>query len=68
MWALCATERLEFGADYLMPKPFDPRAIVRVASAVAGAATASGVAGVALDLDEYPRQLTHRLGRAQMGH
>jgi len=37
-------ERLVFGREYLIPKPFDPRLLVRVASAVARAAMESGVA------------------------
>ena len=37
-------EQLTFGADYLIPKPFDPRLMGVVASAVAQAATESGVA------------------------
>src|SRR6056297_1234534 len=37
-------EKLTFGADYLIPKPFDPRLIGVVASAVAKAAMESGVA------------------------
>ncbi|MEO1688990.1 MAG: malic enzyme-like NAD(P)-binding protein, partial [Pseudomonadota bacterium] len=35
-------ERLVFGPDYLIPKPFDPRLLAAVASAVARAAMASG--------------------------
>ena len=35
---------LKFGADYLIPKPFDPRLIVMIAPAVAKAAMESGVA------------------------
>ncbi|MBN8463278.1 MAG: NADP-dependent malic enzyme [Dechloromonas sp.] len=35
---------LSFGPEYLIPKPFDPRLIVRIAPAVARAAIASGVA------------------------
>ena len=35
---------LSFGADYLIPTPFDPRLIVQVSSAVAKAAMESGVA------------------------
>ncbi|MSO94028.1 MAG: NADP-dependent malic enzyme [Rhodospirillales bacterium] len=38
------TDDLRFGPDYLIPKPFDPRLIVRVAPAVAKAAMDSGVA------------------------
>lgn len=37
-------ERLEFGPDYIIPKPLDPRLMVYVASAVARAAVDSGVA------------------------
>ena len=37
-------EQLTFGADYLIPKPFDPRLMGVVASAVAGAAIDTGVA------------------------
>ena len=38
------TSDLAFGPEYLIPKPFDPRLIVRIAPAVAEAAMASGVA------------------------
>ena len=37
-------ESLSFGAEYLIPRPFDPRLITRIAPAVAQAAMASGVA------------------------
>jgi malate dehydrogenase (oxaloacetate-decarboxylating)(NADP+) len=37
-------ENLSFGADHLIPKPFDPRLITRIAPAVAKAAMDSGVA------------------------
>ena len=37
-------ERLEFGRDYLIPKPFDPRLRCAVSAAVARAAMDSGVA------------------------
>ncbi|HTY99251.1 MAG TPA: NADP-dependent malic enzyme [Rhodocyclaceae bacterium] len=37
-------ESLRFGPEYLIPKPFDPRLIVKIAPAVAEAAMASGVA------------------------
>ena len=42
--AAYSDEKLSFGADYLIPKPFDPRLIGVVASAVAKAAMDSGVA------------------------
>jgi len=39
-----AGQELTFGADYIIPKPFDPRLIVEIAPAVAQAAADSGVA------------------------
>lgn len=51
-------ERLTFGADYLIPKPFDPRLIGIVASAVAKAAMETGVAARPLEsLDAYKTRL-----------
>jgi malate dehydrogenase (oxaloacetate-decarboxylating)(NADP+) len=48
-----------FGADYLIPRPFDPRLLVQVAPAVAKAAMESGVATRPLaDLDAYIEKLT----------
>src|SRR6185437_4361598 len=58
-------ERLRFGPDYLIPKPFDPRVLLWVAPAVAWAAVASGVAGRMIDVDEYRAELDARLGRAR---
>src|SRR5205809_1874342 len=58
-------ERLKFGADYLIPKPFDPRVLLWVAPAVAWAAVASGVAGRMIDVAEYRAELEARLGRAR---
>jgi malate dehydrogenase (oxaloacetate-decarboxylating)(NADP+) len=55
--------RLQFGPDYIIPKPFDPRVLIWVSSAVAEAAMKSGVAQITLDLDEYREQLQLRLGR-----
>jgi malate dehydrogenase (oxaloacetate-decarboxylating)(NADP+) len=50
---------LAFGPEYLIPKPFDPRLIVRIAPAVAKAAMDSGVATRPIkDLDAYKQQLT----------
>jgi malate dehydrogenase (oxaloacetate-decarboxylating)(NADP+) len=46
-----------FGPEYVIPKPFDRRLLPRVGRAVAEAATATGVARVSLDLDEYERML-----------
>ena len=51
-------EKLTFGADYLIPKPFDPRLIGVVASAVARAAMETGVAIRPIsDLDAYKHKL-----------
>ncbi|HTY07418.1 MAG TPA: NADP-dependent malic enzyme [Gemmatimonadales bacterium] len=58
-------ERLRFGPDYLIPKPFDPRVLLWVAPAVAWAAVGSGVAGRVIDVDEYRTELEARLGRAR---
>src|SRR6266516_3204060 len=58
-------ERLRFGPEYLIPKPFDPRVLLWVAPAVAWAAVGSGVAGRVIDVDEYRAELDARLGRAR---
>jgi malate dehydrogenase (oxaloacetate-decarboxylating)(NADP+) len=51
-------EELAFGPEYLIPKPFDPRLIVKVAPAVAQAAMESGVATRPIaDLAAYRQQL-----------
>jgi len=49
---------LAFGPEYLIPKPFDPRLILRIAPAVARAAMESGVAARPIaDFDAYGRRL-----------
>ena len=49
---------LRFGPDYLIPKPFDPRLIVKIAPAVARAAMESGVATRPIaDFEAYNNQL-----------
>ena len=63
--ALYGLANVKFGPEYLIPFPFDPRALLRVAPAVAWAAVASGVAKSFIDLDEYRDQLEARLGRAR---
>jgi malate dehydrogenase (oxaloacetate-decarboxylating)(NADP+) len=51
-------ESLSFGPEYLIPKPFDPRLIARIAPAVAEAAMASGVATRPLEnLEAYRESL-----------
>jgi malate dehydrogenase (oxaloacetate-decarboxylating)(NADP+) len=50
---------LRFGADYLIPTPFDSRLILRIAPAVAAAAAASGVAARPIqDMEAYRQSLT----------
>ncbi len=62
---LYGLSHVEFGPDYLIPFPFDPRVLLWVAPAVAWAAVASGVAKDFVDLDEYRSSLEARLGRAR---
>lgn len=57
-------ERLKFGSDYLIPKPFDPRVLIREASAVAEAAMRTGVAREPVDIAAYREQLERRRGKA----
>ncbi|MFB6133349.1 MAG: NADP-dependent malic enzyme [Halanaeroarchaeum sp.] len=56
---------LQFGPDYIIPKPVDPRVLFEVAPAIAGAAMESGVARRELDLEEYAEQLEARLGKSR---
>ena len=58
-------DKLKFGPDYLIPKPFDPRVLLWVAPAVAWAAVASGIAGRIIDVEEYRAELEARLGPAR---
>src|SRR5690554_848678 len=53
-----AGQELAFGPDYIIPKPFDPRLIVKIAPAVAEAAALSGVARRPIeDLEAYRQKL-----------
>ena len=55
-------QALQFGDDYIIPAPFDPRLIVAVSSAVAKAAMDSGVARRPIEnLDAYRKDLSARL-------
>ncbi len=55
---------LQFGRDYIIPKPFDPRLIYKVAMAVAKAAMESGVATKPIEnWEDYKEELLNRLGR-----
>jgi len=54
---------IEFGRDYIIPKPFDPRVLTYVAPAVAKAAIETGVAKTPItDWDAYKDQLRERQG------
>ena len=60
-------ERLTYGADYLIPKPFDPRLMGVVASAVAKAAMETGVAARPLDdLKAYKARLDQSVFRSAL--
>ena len=51
-------EQLAFGPEYLIPKPFDPRLMMKIAPAVAKAAADSGVAlRPVVDMDAYREKL-----------
>ena len=55
---------LEFGPEYIIPKPLDPRVLLYVAPAVAQAAVKSGVAHRAItDMDAYKQELRVLLQR-----
>ncbi|EQB15258.1 NADP-dependent malic enzyme [Novosphingobium lindaniclasticum] len=56
--------KLVFGPEYIIPTPFDPRLIGEIATAVAKAAMASGVARKTIDLDDYKRKLTRQNTRS----
>ena len=63
--AVYGGEELSFGPEYLIPKPFDPRLIVKVAPAVARAAMDSGVATRPIeDFDVYAERLTEFVFRS----
>ena len=55
-------ERLKFGPEYIIPKPFDPRVLLWEAPAVAGAAMETGVARLDVDLEQYSQELALRRG------
>ncbi len=65
--AVYGEESLTFGAEYIIPKPFDPRLITRIAPAVAQAAMDSGVAErPILDMEAYREQLSQFLYQSNM--
>jgi malate dehydrogenase (oxaloacetate-decarboxylating)(NADP+) len=56
---------LQFGPDYIIPKPLDPRVLFELAPAVAEAAIESGCARRGLDRAAYVEQLEARLGKSR---
>jgi len=56
---------LQFGPEYIIPKPLDPRVLFEVTPAVAEAAMESGAARKTLDLDDYVERLEARLGKSR---
>jgi malate dehydrogenase (oxaloacetate-decarboxylating)(NADP+) len=59
-------QRIEFGREYIIPKPFDPRVLLSEAVAVAKAAMDSGVARNPIkDLEAYRDALEARLGKSR---
>lgn len=58
-------ESLEFGRQYLIPMPLDPRVLLWVAPAIAEAAMKSGVARREIDLNKYREMLIARQGHGR---
>ncbi|ELZ24095.1 malic protein NAD-binding protein [Halosimplex carlsbadense 2-9-1] len=56
---------LQFGPEYIIPKPLDTRVLFEVAPAVAEAAVESGAARDELDPDAYVERLEARLGKSR---
>ncbi|MGE5177222.1 MAG: phosphate acyltransferase [Hyphomicrobiales bacterium] len=55
-------ERFHFGPEYLLPKPIDPRILVRESAAVAAQAAADGVARQPVEAEAYEERLAVRIG------
>lgn len=60
-----AVDKLEYGIDYIIPKPLDPRVLTWLAPAVAKAAMDTGVASKPLDLDAYVKELEERMAASK---
>jgi len=59
-------KRIEFGKEYIIPKPFDPRVLIWEATAVARAAAETGVARTPIkDFEAYRDALEARLGKSR---
>jgi len=59
-------KKIEFGKEYIIPKPFDPRVLIWEATAVAKAAMETGVARMPIkDFEQYRDSLEARLGKSR---
>ncbi|KYH24111.1 phosphate acetyltransferase [Halalkalicoccus paucihalophilus] len=58
-------EVLQFGPEYILPKPLDPRVLFEVSSAVAQAAVSSDAARAEISLATYHERLEARLGKSR---
>ncbi|WP_128226413.1 NADP-dependent malic enzyme [Halobacteriaceae archaeon SHR40] len=56
---------LQFGPDYIIPKPLDTRVLFEVTPAVAEAAMETGAARISIDSDRYVEKLEARLGKSR---
>ncbi len=54
-------QKFEFGPEYIVPKPFDPRVLVWESSAVAQAAIETGVSRINIDIDAYKISLENKI-------
>ncbi len=51
----------DFGPEYIVPKPFDPRVLIWESVAVAQAAIQTGVARIKIDIEEYKESLERKV-------
>ena len=59
-------EHFEFGKNYVIPKPFDPRVFIWESFAVAEAAVRSGVARKKIDLQKYKKELERKAEKLKL--
>jgi malate dehydrogenase (oxaloacetate-decarboxylating)(NADP+) len=53
--------RFDFGPEYIVPKPFDPRVLIWESTAVAQAAMQTGVARINIDIEAYRESLEKKI-------
>lgn len=65
--AIYSQEDIQFGPNYIIPKPFDPRLVTEISPAVAAAAMRTGVAARPLaDLEAYKEKLAEFVYRSSL--